>query len=50
VRKKRLDVGSSLPCSRCTDAINASRRAASATVCSTVQIPTITATSIALRY
>jgi hypothetical protein len=33
-----------------TESINAGRRAAPATVCGTVQIPTVTATSITLRY
>jgi hypothetical protein len=33
-----------------TVSINASLRAAAATVCSTVKIPTVTAASIALRY
>ena len=34
----------------CTFSVNAGHRAAPATVCSTIRIPSITATSIALRY
>lgn len=33
-----------------TDSINAGLRATPGTVCSTIKIPTVTATGIALRY
>jgi hypothetical protein len=49
--KNGLDVSSSLPhYLLATDSIIAGLRAAPITVCSTVEISTVTATSIALRY